>query len=141
VAAGEAFSRDQTLRLERATKAASGQTGVRFVVAVGSLDGAELVAHTEELLSGVAGPGDLAVVVFVAPAERVVRIATTPAVRTRLSDQACALASLSMTTSFGVGDLVGGIVNGLRMLADAAGRVALPTSAAPTRAHAGEPPT
>ena len=40
----------------------------------------------------------------------------------RLSDRSCALAALSMTTSFAGGDLVGGIVTGVRMLAESAGR-------------------
>ncbi len=121
MARGEAFSRDQRLRLERAVAAASGQTGIRFTVYVGALEG-QPEAHAERLLSQVAGPHEPAVLILVAPAERVLRIATTTAVAERLPDHACALASLSMTTSFGVGDLVGGIVNGLRMLADAAGR-------------------
>ena len=42
----------------------------------------------------------------------------------RLPDRACALAVLSMTTSFAAGDLVGGIVNGLRQLSDQAGHPA-----------------
>ena len=38
-----------------------------------------------------------------------------------MPDRACALAVLSMTGSFAAGDLVGGIVNGLRQLSDQAG--------------------
>jgi hypothetical protein len=40
----------------------------------------------------------------------------------RLSDRSCALAALSMTTAFAGGDLTGGIVTGVRMLGDAAGK-------------------
>ena len=39
----------------------------------------------------------------------------------RLPNRACALAALTMRASFSNGDLTGGIVNGLRMLADSAG--------------------
>jgi hypothetical protein len=39
----------------------------------------------------------------------------------RLPDRSCALAVLSMEASLSGGDLVGAIVNGLRMLSDQAG--------------------
>jgi hypothetical protein len=38
-----------------------------------------------------------------------------------LPNRACALAALAMRASFANGDLTGGIVTGLRMLADSAG--------------------
>ena len=38
-------------------------------------------------------------------------------------NKSCALAALSMRASFSAGDLTGGIVTGLRMLSDAAGRI------------------
>lgn len=127
VVAGEAFSREQKLRLDRAVGAASGQTGIRFAVRVGRLEGGSAPAHVERLLAALADPAEPAVLVYVCPGERVLEIGTTAAARERLSDQACALATLSMTTSFGLGDLVGGVVNGLRMMADAAGRATLPS--------------
>jgi hypothetical protein len=43
----------------------------------------------------------------------------------RLPDRSCALAALSMTASFNGGDIVGGVVNGLRMLADQVGKPSL----------------
>ena len=49
-------------------------------------------------------------------------VVTGEAAARRLSDRACALAALSMTTSFAGGDLAGGIVTGIRMLAEAAGQ-------------------
>jgi len=36
----------------------------------------------------------------------------------RISDRVCALASLAMTSSFAAGDLVGGLRNGIQVLAD-----------------------
>ena len=43
-------------------------------------------------------------------------------VRRRVPDRVCALAVLSMTSAFTGGDLSGGIVDGLRQIADAAGK-------------------
>jgi uncharacterized membrane protein YgcG len=139
VARGDAFSRDQRLRLDRGVAAASGQTGIRFTVYVGALEGSA-GAQAERLLTQVARPDEAAALILVAPAERVLQIATTRGVAERLPDHACALAILSMTTSFGVGDLVGGIVSGLRMLADAAGRSLLqppPLPEGPLVEHSG----
>ena len=119
VAAGEAFSREQQLRIADAVQAAEQQTGMRFAVYVGAV-GDDVQAFADRQLAGLAtGPQDEVALVLVGPAERVVRVATSPEARRRLPDQACALAVLSMTTSFGLGDLVGGIAVGLRMLADA----------------------
>ena len=62
------------------------------------------------------------VLVLVAPGDRQLEIVTGKESSRRLSDRSCALAALSMTTAFSGGDLVGGIVAGLRMLAESAGR-------------------
>lgn len=124
--AGEAFSPEQRARLEHAVATARRQSGISFSVCVGPIPaGCEPREHAEQLLHGIAGPDEEAALVLVAPTERVVEVVTTPAARRRLSDQACGLAVLSMTTAFGLSDLVGGVVNGLRMLADAAGRPSL----------------
>jgi hypothetical protein len=57
----------------------------------------------------------------VSPGQRLLHIVTGPDSARRLPNRACALAALAMRASFANGDLVGGIVTGLRMLADAAG--------------------
>lgn len=121
VAAGEAFSRDQLERLERARAAAEQQTGIRFAVRIGAIDGEpELVA--EQILANlVPTPRAEAVLLLVSPGDRLVHVATTAGAKRRISDQVAGLAVLTMTSSFTVGDLVGGIVSGLRQLADAAG--------------------
>jgi hypothetical protein len=49
---------------------------------------------------------------------RRVEIVTGSSSRRWLDDRACALAVLAMTTSFGAGDLAGGLVNGLRSLGE-----------------------
>ena len=61
---------------------------------------------------------------MVSPGDGLLEIVTGAESARRLSDRACALAALSMTTSFAGGDLVGGIVTGVRMLAEAAGQPA-----------------
>lgn len=132
MAAGDnPFAKEQQLRLQRAVHAATAQSGMRFVVRFGAFGG-EPATTAARWLASFARPEEEAVLVAIGPAERLVEVVTTAAARHRLSDQACALATLSMTTSFGVGDLVGGLVNGLRMLADTAGRPQLPAGQ-PTR--------
>jgi hypothetical protein len=121
VAAGEAFSRDQLERLERARAAAEQQTGLRFGVRIGAIDGDPALVAEQILANMVSSPRAEAVLLLVSPGDRLAHVATTAGARRRVSDQAAGLAVLTMTSSFTVGDLVGGIVNGLRQLADAAG--------------------
>ena len=91
---------------------------MRFPVYVGAVDG-DLESFARQELDRLSYLGPEIVLVAVDPAQRVLQIATSGAAHRRLSDNGCALAALSMTTSFGLGDLVGGLVVGLRMLADA----------------------
>jgi hypothetical protein len=46
---------------------------------------------------------------------------TGPEARLRLADRGCKLAVMSMVASFKEGDLVGGLLSGLRMLSGQAG--------------------
>ena len=75
-----------------------------------------------ELHAALGADADLGVLVFVEPDARRVEVVTGETAQRRLDDRAAGLASLSMATSFAGGDLTGGIVNGLRMMAQAAGR-------------------
>jgi hypothetical protein len=122
VASGEAFRQDQLDRLNRARLLAEQQTGIGFHVRVGAVSG-DPAAVAERLLTDLVGahPTGDHVLVLLSPGQRFVRIVTTPGARRRISDAAASLATLSMTSSFAVGDLVGGLVSGLRQLADAAG--------------------
>jgi hypothetical protein len=122
VAAGEPFERDQYERIERSRRAAELQSGMQFWLRVGEYDG-DLRLEAERLLSNlVDSPRDAAAIVLVAPGARRVEILTTAAGRRRITDQACGLIVLSMTSSFAVGDLVGGLVDGFRQLGESAGR-------------------
>jgi hypothetical protein len=61
------------------------------------------------------------VLLAISPGQRVIEVVVGAQASRRLPDRACALAVLSMTNAFASGDLVGGIVNGLRQLSDQAG--------------------
>lgn len=138
VAAGEAFGPFQRKRLVEAIEIAERQTGMHFPVYVGGVPGDLDTFVHDQLTDLTASLGEVALIV-VDPARRRLQIATSRSARARLTDNACALATLSMTTSFSLGDLTGGLVVGLRMLADAtAPRSAdhgrpTPTSATVTR--------
>jgi uncharacterized membrane protein YgcG len=114
------FSYQELARLDEALTMSSRETGLRFTFYLCDL-GARTRSRAEELhaLSG-HDPAD-AVLLAVSPGQRVVEVVTGHAAARRLPDRACALAVLSMTNSFASGDLVGGIVNGLRQLSDQAG--------------------
>jgi hypothetical protein len=118
---GEAiFSFQELARLDEALTMSSRETGLRFTLYLGDL-GMPTRVRAEELhaRSG-ANPAE-SVLIAVSPGQRVVEVVTGAAAARRLPDRACALAVLSMTGSFSAGDLVGGIVNGLRQLSDQAG--------------------
>ena len=116
----EVFSFRELARLDEALTMSSRETGLRFTLYVGELR-TPTRAHAEELhaRSG-ENPAD-AVLIAVSPGQRVVEVVTGAGAARRLPDRACALAVLSMTSAFANGDLVGGIVNGLRQLSDQAG--------------------
>jgi len=65
------------------------------------------------------------VLIAVHPEERKLEIVTGRLARLALDDEACELASLSMTTSFAAGNLVGGIRNGLSVLGEQGRRSAV----------------
>jgi Domain of unknown function (DUF5130) len=112
------FTPHQLSRLDEALTLSSRETGLIFSVYVGELK-APTRAHAEALFEKLT---DDSVLVAVSPGQRALHIVTGPGSSQRLPNRACALAALAMRASFSNGDLVGGIVTGLRMLADSAGR-------------------
>lgn len=115
------FSFRELARIDEALTMSSRETGLRFTLYIGDL-GTPTRARAEEMHAYSGGDTTEAVLIAVSPGQRVVEVVTGAAAARRLPDRACALAVLSMTTAFAGGDLVGGIVNGLRQLADQAGR-------------------
>jgi Domain of unknown function (DUF5130) len=115
------FSYRELARLDEALTMSSRETGLRFTLYIGDL-GKPTRVRAEELHGRSGEDPSHAVLIAVSPGQRVVEVVTGAAAARRLPDRACALAVLSMTASFAGGDLVGGIVNGLRQLSDQAGR-------------------
>lgn len=111
------FTSRQLARLDEALTLSSKESGLTFSLYVG-----ELVAPTRataEKLFQRLTPSS--VLVAVSPGQRCLHIVTGEDSIQRLPNRACALAALAMRSAFQSGDLTGGIVTGLRMLADAAG--------------------
>ncbi len=108
-------------RIDEALTMASRETGLFITLYVGDL-GSDTRSTAEQLHSRSGDDPSNSVLVALSPGQRVLEIVTGTAAARRLPDRACALAVLSMTSSFAAGDLVGGLVNGLRQLSDQAGR-------------------
>ena len=117
------FSYRELARLDEALTMASRETGLYFTLYVGDL-GKKTRVRAEEMHAMSAADPSNAVLLAVSPGQKVVEVVTGSASSRRLPDRACALAVLAMTSSFAAGDLVGGIVNGLRQMSDQAGRPA-----------------
>ncbi|MGY6654990.1 DUF5130 family protein [Amycolatopsis sp. TRM77291] len=113
------FTTQQLARLDEALTLASRETGLDFSVYLGDL-GEDTRATAEGLLASTDNPAD-GVVVAVSPGQRVIEIVTGSQARHRLPDRGAKLAVASMVASFKEGDLIGGLVNALRMLSDQAG--------------------
>ncbi len=114
------FSYQELARLDEALTMSSRETGLRFTLYIGDL-GRQTRLRAEELHSLSGDNPSESVLIAVSPGQKVVEVVTGAAAARRMPDRACALAVLSMTTTFANGDLVGGIVGGLRQLSDQAG--------------------
>ena len=110
------FGQRQLWRIDEALAAADRETGLTFSVYVGEL--AEPTREHAEALHEQLPAAPDGVLLAVSPTQRVLEIVTGGNAARKLTDRVCALAALSMTAAFEVGDLAGGIVTGLRMLAD-----------------------
>ncbi len=117
--ADQPFDPVQLTRLDEALTLASRETGLRFSVYLGEL-GASPAERAAQLHAELEGSAE-AVLVAVSPEQRVVEVITGPEARVRLPDRGAKLAVMSMVASFRESDLLGGLLSGLRMLADQAG--------------------
>ena len=113
------FTPVQLSRLDEALTLATRDSGLRFSVYLGEL-GANPTETAQRLHAGVEG-SDEAVLVAVSPEQRVVEVVTGSEARVRLPDRGAKLAVMSMVASFKEGDLLSGLLSGLRMLGDQAG--------------------
>jgi uncharacterized membrane protein YgcG len=117
VPAGDAFNQRQTEDITGAIQFARQESDLDVSVYVGTLTG-DSRAGANRLHAALGQRGEHAVLVAVDPAARALEIVVGSGLRYRLDDRASALAALAMTTSFSAGDLSGGIVNGVRQLAE-----------------------
>lgn len=117
------FTPQQLSRLDEALTFAGRETGVAFSVYLGEL-GHDTRTRAEEMLASLGAGAPEAVLIAVSPGERVVELVTGSSVQRRITDRAARLAVTAMVASFCEGDLAGGLVSALRMLADQAGPAA-----------------
>ncbi|MGI8666813.1 MAG: DUF5130 family protein [Jatrophihabitans sp.] len=114
------FKQPQLSRIDEALTLASRETGLLFSVYVGPL-GSNARVRAEALFSTLAVRHPAPVLLALSPAERKLEIVTGGDSAIRIPNRVAGLAALAMRASFASGDLTGGIVGGLRQLADAAG--------------------
>jgi uncharacterized membrane protein YgcG len=114
------LSQRQIRRIAREVDGAEEMTGLQIAVYLGPTS-ENSRAHAESMLAELGHTGVPAVLLLIAPEQRRLEIVTSPAARQRVSDRHAALAAASMTASFAVGDVVGGVCIGVQMLARYAG--------------------
>ncbi|RKS73812.1 uncharacterized protein DUF5130 [Motilibacter peucedani] len=119
MAPGEPFRDRHRQQIERARAEAADRYGLPVAVFVGTVHSR---ASAEAMLARLGPEAAETVLVAVDPASRRVEVVTGAAARSRVDDRVAALVTLSMTASFAVGDLAGGIALGVRMLGEHAGR-------------------
>ena len=125
MATGDGLDPRQQERIEGAVERVREQNGLDLSVLVGDLeldDLSQFRAACERLHAALGDRSGSAVLLVVAPGQRRVEVVTGPLVRRRVPDRVAALAVLAMTSAFRGGDLVGGIVDAVRQIADSAGR-------------------
>jgi hypothetical protein len=113
------FTTPQLSRLDQALTLASRETGLLFAIYLGDLGEKPEVRAAELHASLDRSPES--VLVAVSPGQRVVEVITGSEAKLRLPDRGAKLAVMSMVASFKESDLLGGLLSGLRMLADQAG--------------------
>ena len=117
VLATEGFSPRQKDEILRAIQLGRQNSGLNFSVYVGPAEGhPRAFARRRHAELGAEAPD--AVLVLVDPTARALEIVTGSRARRWVDDRACALAAATMTTSFAAGNLAGGIIQGLQVLAE-----------------------
>ena len=90
---------------------------MRFSVYVGAVNGAPR-AYAQRLHTALGVDAPRSVLVLVDPSSRALEIVTGELARRWVDDRVTALAAMTMTSSFAAGDLHGGIVQGVQLLAE-----------------------
>jgi hypothetical protein len=115
------FSAAELSRLDEALTMASRETGLRFNLYLGEL-GPDPRDAVRDVFAGLGPAASDSVVIAVSPEQRVVEIVTGEQAAKLLPDRGAKLGVMSMVAEFRDGDLLGGLIKGLRMLADQTGR-------------------
>lgn len=119
------FTPLQLARLDDALALSTRSTGLDFSVYLGELgvddEAGDTRAAAERLHASIGAKAANSVLIAVSPGQRALEIVTGAEAHRRLPDRGCKLAVMSMVASFKEGDLVGGLLSGLRMLTDQAG--------------------
>ncbi|MEV7011292.1 DUF5130 family protein [Streptosporangium sp. NPDC051022] len=116
-----ALTSTQAHDVRRALRTAERRSGLRFAVYLGPAIGPR--RHFSERLHAALGQeSDTAVLVFVDLRGRGLEIVTGSMAGRRITDGECRAAATSMAAAFGGGNLVGGLISGVWLLADLASR-------------------
>lgn len=114
------FTPGQLARIDEALSLSSRSTGLEFAIYLGGL-GEDTRAYAGELHANLGARAADGVLLAVSPQQRQVEIVTGEESKRRIPDRSCQLALMSMVASFKEGELLEGLISGLRMLSDAAG--------------------
>jgi uncharacterized membrane protein YgcG len=120
VPAGEAFTGQERYDIDKAIRDAETVSRYEFSVFVGAAE-QEARPFAERLHATLTAP-QRSVLVMVDPSARILEIVTGSEVKRDLDDHDVHLAALAMRSAFEAGDLVGGITQGVMMLAEHARR-------------------
>ena len=112
---GDGFTPAERQQIDKAIRDAETVSRYEFSVYVGPAEG-EPRPFAERLHSALVVP-DRSVLVMVDPAARTLEVVTGAEARRELEDHEVRLAVIEMQSQFQHGDLVGGIVRGINMLA------------------------
>lgn len=118
------FNQSELARLDEALTLSSRETGLSFSVYLGDPtqdSTADFSEAAKKLHATIGSAAADAVLIVVSPQHRMLEVVTGERAHRRLADRACKLAVMSMVASFKEGDLIGGLISGLRMLCDQAG--------------------
>jgi len=115
VPAGDGITASQRQAIEEIVTSAGRQCGLIFKVYVGQLSAGR--SSAESMLHGSSADADSTVLTAIDPTSRALEIVTGAHAATAIDDRTCALAALAMTSSFQAGELVGGIRNGINLMA------------------------
>ncbi|MEU4829374.1 DUF5130 family protein [Streptosporangium sp. NPDC023615] len=117
----QALNSTQGDDVREALRVAERRTGLRFAAYLGPAIGPRR-HFCERLHAALGEEADRAVLIFVDQRGRALEIVTGPLARQWLPDTACRSAAATMTAVLGLGDLVGGLVTGVLLLAERAAR-------------------